>query len=60
MVNPIIYTIAESDSENQVAQYIYQQQSNDPPKEQSDSTENQVSTNDFRKIRPRCRVAKQL
>ena len=52
MVNPIISTVAEPDSANQVAQYISQQQRKDPPKEQSNLTENQGSTNDFRNSNP--------
>ena len=52
MVNPIVSTVAEPDSANQVAQSISQQQRKDPPKEQSDSTENQLSTNNFRNSDP--------
>ena len=52
MVNPIVSTVAEPDSTNRVAQSISQQQRKDPPKEQSDSTKNQVSTNDFRNSDP--------
>ena len=47
MVNPIVSTVAEPNPTNQVAQSISQQQRKDPPKEQSDSTKNQLSTNDF-------------
>ena len=47
MVNPIVSTVVETDSANQVAQYISQQQRKDPPKEQRNLTKNQVSMNDF-------------
>ena len=42
MVNPIVTTVAEPDLANEVAQSILQHQRKDPPKEQSDSTENEI------------------
>ena len=52
MVNTVTSTVAEPDSANKLAKSIPQQQRKDPPKERSDSTENQVSTNDFRNSDP--------